>query len=294
MNYITLFIFLLSVNAVFGQFPEKIDIQGHRGCRSLYPENSIPGFIHAIKLDVTTLELDVVVTKDNNVVVCHDPILNELICKTEDCSAIDEYTEKRIYHLTYEELKKFDCGCSGNPDFKEQKKMNINIPLLSEMIDSVESYISMNGLNEVFYNIEIKSKEVYDSELTPRIKEFSELVYAVISEKDIRHKVIIQSFDIRALQEIRSIDNNIPIALLVSNMKGHKKNIQTLGFTPDIYSPYFRFLNKKAVKELHEQGIKVIPWTVNKKTKIEKLIHMGVDGIITDDPRLLKNTVNAN
>ena len=288
MRYVFLCFSLLMMFPSFAQLPVDFDLQGHRGCRSIYPENSIPAFIHAVKLGVTTLELDVLVTKDNKVVVCHDPILNKNICFVDNCKEINKDIEMRIYHLTYEELQKFDCGCKGNPDFPDQKKISVKIPLLSEMIDSVEQYILENKLRKVNYNIEIKSKAENDQILTPSIKEFTGLVYKEISEKEMKDRVFVQSFDVRALQEMKTIDPDIKLALLVSNIKSYKQNIKKLGFNPDIYSPYYKLLNKNIVQKLHASGIRVIPWTVNSKVKIQKLTDMGVDGIITDDPRLLK------
>jgi glycerophosphoryl diester phosphodiesterase len=105
----------------------------------------------------------------------------------------------------------------------------------------------------------------------------------------LEQNVDVQSFDIRALQAVHRLAPNLRLALLIENIKGFKSNLKALGFTPDIYSPYYLLVSKKLVRNCHAKGIKLVPWTVNDVPTMRKLIRMGVDGLITDYPNLIKD-----
>lgn len=255
------------------------DIEGHRGARGLYPENTIVGFIEALKLGVNTLEMDVVISKDGQVVLSHDPTINCEIC--EYCG---DGKEKRIYQLDYNTIKTIDCGSKGNSKFPEQKKMYAVKPLLTDVIDSVEAFIKRNNLPPVYYNIETKSTPAGDGTEHPAPDMFAKMMYDVLKQKGILNRSIVQSFDPRTLQAIHKADATVTTALLVFNADGFNKNIKRLGFTPAIYSPNYLLVNSKLVKACHAKGIKVIPWTVNDEDKMKKMKELGVDGIISDYP----------
>lgn len=279
---------LLLSQATFAQM--KFDVQGHRGCRGLYPENTLFGFIEAVKLGVTTLEMDVVISKDKQVVVSHDPYMSPEICATPHGEAVTEQEKKTylIYNMSYDEVKRFDCGMRGNVKFPEQKAMAATKPLLLDVIDSIERFIRLNNLPPVNYNIETKCTPGGDDTDHPQPTEFAKLVYDVVKQKDVLNRTIFQSFDPRTLQALKKTDASVKLALLVFNADGLNKNIEHLGFTPDIYSPNFILVNKKLVEKCHGQNMKIIPWTVNEEKKMQQLIALGVDGIITDYPdRLL-------
>ena len=264
----------------------NFDIQGHRGCRGLYPENTIVAFIEAVKLGVNTLEMDVVVSKDGKLVVSHDPVMNDEICSTPDGNAIaaTEKNNYRIYNLTYEEIKKFDCGLRGNSKFPEQKKMTAFKPLLSDVIDTVEKFIQQNHLPAVQYNIETKSTLEGDDVDHPKPDVFAKLLYDLLKQKNVLSKSIIQSFDPRTLQVIHQIDTTATTALLVFDMDSFEKNIRQLGFNPTIYSPNFILVSEKLIEKCHALNIKIIPWTVNDEDKMRKFKLLDLDGIITDYP----------
>lgn len=263
-----------------------LDIQGHRGARGLYPENTIPAFLGAIKLGVNTVELDVVITKDNKVLISHDPYMNENFCRLASGKLLEGDIKKdyNIYQMNYAEVTAYDCGQWGNAKFPEQQKMAVQKPLLSDMIDSVEAYVKANKLPQIKYNIEIKCGAAGDGIMHPKPDEFAKLVYDVIKQKGILDHCNIQSFDVRSLQEIHKIDPKLPIAILVADAHSFKKNLAQLGFTPYAYSPHYILVNKKLVKQCHKAGIKLIPWTVNDEKKMVKLKKLGIDGIITDYP----------
>ncbi len=263
-----------------------LDIQGHRGARGLFPENTIPAFLGAIKLGVNTIELDVVITKDNKVLISHDPYMNENFCRLASGKLLegDIKKEYNIYQMNYAEVTAYDCGQWGNAKFPEQQKMAVQKPLLSDMIDSVEAFVKKNKLPQVKYNIEIKCAAAGDGIMHPKPDEFAKLVYDVIKQKGILDHCNIQSFDVRSLEEIHKIDPKLPIAILVADAHSFKKNLKQLGFTPYAYSPHYILVNKKVVKQCHKAGVKLIPWTVNDEKKMVKLKKLGIDGIITDYP----------
>ena len=133
------------------------DKEGHRGCRGLMPENTIPAMIHAIDLDVTTLEMDVHITKDSQVVLSHDPWMNPAITTKPDGSYLTDKDPKYIlYNMTYDSIRRFDVGYKPYPLYPQQQKIHVAKPLLPVLIDSVEAYCRQKG-KRVYYNIEIKS-----------------------------------------------------------------------------------------------------------------------------------------
>jgi glycerophosphoryl diester phosphodiesterase len=239
---------------------------------------------------VTTLEMDVVITKDKKVILSHEQWFGREITTKPDGSYMGEREERKfnIYWMTYEQTKTFDVGLKQHPRFPEQQKMKATKPLLSEVIDSVQQYMMMARRPMPYYNIETKSDPEFDGVFQPRPEEFVELLMAVIKEKHIEEQVIIQSFDFRTLQYLHQHYPAIKTAMLIEDFDKRtlEQQVKALGFTPTIYSPAFILVDDKLIKKCHGQNMKVIPWTVNDKPKIEELKKMGVDGIITDYPNL--------
>ncbi len=264
----------------------SFDWQGHRGARGLLPENTIPAFIKALELGVTTLELDLAVTKDSQLVISHEPWLNADICQNADNTPItkDEAEKRLIWHMTADEVKKYDCGSRGNPRFPTQQRMRVFKPTLAEMVAEVTSYCKENKRPLPYFNIEIKSNPEWDESRTPSVKTFAELALTTIKRLKIYDKTCIQSFDPRALEAIHAMDKKITTALLIENIGTIEANLSKISFKPSIYSPYYLLVNKKVVDYCHTQNIRVIPWTVNDVTEMKALIKMGVDGLITDYP----------
>jgi glycerophosphoryl diester phosphodiesterase len=264
----------------------RFDLQGHRGCRGLLPENTIPAFLKAVELGVTTLELDVVISKDKQVVVSHEPYMNYQTCLDSMGNPItkDRQKEFRLYEMTMDQIRKFDCGSVPISDFPEQQKMKVTKPLLSEVVDAVEQYIRQHQLPPVNYNIEMKLTPADTRAYNPEPPEFVELVVKIIQEKGIAQRMNIQSFDFRPLQYLHSQYPELKTAVLISNIKSLKKNIQELGYTPTCYSPYFMLVSKKTVRQAHSRGMLLIPWTINKTDDMVRIKALGVDGLITDYP----------
>ena len=269
------------------------DKEGHRGCRGWMPENTIPAMLKAIDLGATTLEMDIVITKDNKVIISHEPWMEQDITTKPDGSFITTQSEAmqyNIYQMDYADVKTFDVGMKPHPRFPNQQKMKVVKPLLSDLIDSVENYVRSKNLPKVQYNIETKSLPAGDNKYHPMPAEFVELIMAVIKDKKIEDHVIIQSFDFRSLQYLHEKYPAIKTSMLIedSEEKDFEGQLKALGFTPTIYSPNQTMVDADLVKLCHEKGMKIIPWTVNEPKDIKKFKKMGVDGLISDFPDLLK------
>lgn len=298
MKFLVFGLTILSMSAS-AQYIPKFDVQGHRGARGLYPENTIPGFIAALDSGVTTLEMDVVITKDKQVVLSHEPWMSSAICLDSLGNAFNAKNEKKfnIFTLTYDEVRGFDCGSKGNEKFPEQRKMKVSKPLLSDVIVAVEDHIRSFTRYEIDYNIEIKSTPEGDGKEHPGVEEFSDLVYTLLDEYLPMDRIVIQSFDFRVLRYWHTKYPHVRLAALVENLRSIDANLDDLGFNPSVYSPYYKLINKEKVNQLRRKRIRVIPWTVNEEKEMLQLRGMGVDGFITDYPdraRKYKMTLNMN
>ena len=278
------------------QLPPNFDVQGHRGCRGLLPENTIPAFKKAIDLGVTTLEMDVVFSKDLKAVVSHEPFFNHEITTKPNGTFVTETEEKslNIYTINYNEVAKYDVGMKPHPRFTKQEKIKVSKPLLSAVIDSAEAYTKENNLPAIYYNIETKTKAKTDEIFHPKPELFVKLLIQVLQEKNILDRVTIQSFDIRTLQYLHQEYPTIQTAYLFEppSLESLESRLNKLGFIPTIYSPAYELVNKKMITECHAKNIKVIPWTVNELGKMKSLIALGVDGLITDNPNLLHKKIS--
>lgn len=270
------------------------DTEGHRGARGLMPENTIPAMITAIDLGVTTIEMDTHVTKDGKVVVTHDPHINPLYARTPDGQDIPKADGKKyaIYQMNYDQVRQFDMGTRYYDKYPEQRKMEAHIPLLADLIDSVQAYLKANNLPQVFYNIETKSVADGDNTIHPEPAEFTTKLVEVLEAKGIAQWAIVQSFDPRTLKVLHQKYPHIRASLLVSNKDSFEENLERLGFMPDVYSPNYKLVTPELIAKAHAKNIKVIPWTVNELEDIVRLRAMGVDGIISDYPNLFKELQN--
>lgn len=291
MKYLIIVLITLSVFSCQPVEKEKkeinIDLQGHRGARGLIPENTIPAFMKALEYNkVTTLELDLAVTKDHQLVVSHEPWFNPVICSDSLGNELSKEEKTSIYGLTYQQISAFDCGSKGNPRFPQQQKMKAAKPLLSEVIKEVSKSLQEQNRREIQYNIEIKSHPELDSIFTPSPEDFSDLVYNFIKEQMNIDKVTVQSFDFRVLKYFNAKYPEVKLVALIENNEGIDANLKELGFNPDVYSPYYKVLSKESIDTLHQKNIEVTPWTVNDTTDMKQLISWQIDGIITDYPNL--------
>ncbi|MBO2010066.1 glycerophosphodiester phosphodiesterase family protein [Hymenobacter negativus] len=265
-----------------------LDIQGHRGCRGLMPENTIPAMRKALDLGVTTLEMDIAISQDKQVLLSHDPFMNSGFVYQPNGQPIAKADEKalKIYSLPYAEIRRYDVGSHGNPKFPQQQKLLAYKPLLAEVIDSAETYARRKQRPAPFYNIETKTTPDGDGTNHPAPEEFVRLLLAVVNAKGVQSRVIIQSFDPRTLEIVHRVQPALRTALLVDNPESMEKNLARFSFTPSIYSPAYKLVTAELVQACHQRRMQVIPWTVNTTAEVGQLIQLRVDGVITDYPGL--------
>ena len=295
-------------------FASAFDLQGHRGARGLAPENTLPAFAAALSVGVSTLELDTAITKDGVVVVSHDARLNPDITRGTDGRWLNRST-RAVRELTLDDLGHYDVGrikpgSDYSRRFPDQKRMDkLYMPTLAQVFQLARRA----GNNEVRFNIEIKTspKEPEDT-LAP--EDFAKALLALIEREGMTTRVIVQSFDWRALKAVQALAPKIPTAYLSAQQRfldniaagpsgdsawtagvhfsehgSVPKMVKAAGGA--IWSPYHAELSPDLLKEAHALGLQVIPWTVDKKEDMTRFIDWGVDGLITDRPDFLREVM---
>ncbi|UAY55591.1 glycerophosphodiester phosphodiesterase family protein [Arachidicoccus terrestris] len=267
---------------------DAFDAQAHRGGRGLMPENTIASEKNAIDFN-STLEMDLQMSKDSQVVVSHDAYFNADFCLTPEGKTMDKKDgrSRLLFNMTYDSIRKYDVGLKPHPGFPRQKKVAAVRPLLSVLIDSVEAYAKTKGHTN-HYNIELKTSPKEDGVHYPDLGTYVSRALHIVNDKGIADRTMIQSFDVRALRMVHDSFPDIETSYLVgkndtNTVQGY---ISKLGFTPAVFSPDYHIVTPDMVAGFHKQGVKVIPWTPNTLEEIQNLKDMGVDGIITDYPDL--------
>lgn len=303
---------------------DVFDLEAHHGGRDVRPENTLYSYAYAIELGATSIECDMQLTKDGQIVMSHNPILNSDITRDENGNYI-ENNKYDIRLMTVDELKKFDVGvmdpnCGEYYDLhgKTQFTYDAKIPTLEELMQLIQSY----GDKNIVLNIETKSypdpaSAGYKNNADP--KKFVEVFNNIVKKYDMDDRVVLQSFDWQTLIEMKKLNPNISTSALwqeqpswgrdsESLRRYEKKKSPWLGgldikdyqgnpvkaahaIGADIISPYYTEISKQDVDEAHSLGMKVVPWTVNNEKDMNMLLDMGVDGIISDKPWLLKQVL---
>ncbi|MDH3648276.1 MAG: glycerophosphodiester phosphodiesterase family protein [Saprospiraceae bacterium] len=272
---------------------ESIDVQGHRGCRGLMPENTIPGFLYAVDLGVHTLEMDVVTSKDAKVIVSHDPFFHhDITLDPQGLKINTDGMKHNLFQLTLSEIQKYDVGSKGHPRFPEQRKIMAVKPSLDQVFDAVELHLQSKRLPPVQYSIEIKRKPGRDGIYHAPVAEFVHLVMGVIGQHGFKERCLIQSFDIETLQFIHQEYPEQRLVYLLENSNSFGHNMELLGFIPSVYSPDFKLLTMELKEEVQQAGMKLVPWTVNELEDIKMCLSLGVDGIISDYPDRVFQTIH--
>src|SRR5580692_461404 len=249
--------------------PHKILVHGHRGARALRPENTLPAFEYAIAQGVDALELDMAVTKDNVLVVSHDPMLHPPVCSGPIPEAV-------IHQLTLAQVKEWDCGKLQNPAFPRQQAIpGTRMPTLDEVFN-----LAPKG--KFLFNIETKIFADHP-ELTPSPEEFVRLVLIQVRKHHLESRVILQSFDFRTLHAMKVAAPEIALSALYS---GDPKDFTAIAKEAGagIISPEFHLVTPEQVRAAHAAGLQVVPWTADTPEDWDRLIAAGVDAIISDDP----------
>jgi len=292
--------------------PNHIKIYGHRGARGDLPENTLESFKYLFDNAINAYETDILISKDLVPVITHDFRLDPSLTKDMEGNWIKDENIK-IFDLTYDEISKFDVGSLnkltryGRRFVNQRSLENQKIPKLSELLE----LSSKNVLQNLLINLEIKSTPD-EKNLTPDPKDLVQIVLNEINNSNLKDKIIISSFDWRILREVKKQSPEIPRAYLTFQQeKGMKikktiyskspwidhipltivydlpKIIKELGGSA--WHPYYKDINKKAVKDAHDNNLPVNVWTVNDEDDMLKMIEYGVDGIMTDYPLRLKN-----
>lgn len=270
---VTTLCFLLLGALMTAHAAPKITVQGHRGARTVLPENTLPAFEYAIEAGADLLELDVSVTKDNVLVVHHDQAVNKTICNGPD-------GEHAIHSLTLDQVKQFDCGSKQAEGFpRQQLKPGTKIPTLDEVL-------SLAPRGVFAFNIEIKSNPK-KPELAPEPETFARMVIDTVRKHQLEKRVVIQSFDFRVTRAVRSLAPDLTVAALYGGFPKDFVHISKEAGDTQIVSPHYLLVTKGKVRKAHKAGLKVVPWTPNEAGQWDKLIKAGVDSIITDDPAAL-------
>lgn len=298
-------IFLLSTitTSCFGaDAARKIQVHGHRGAAAVRPENTLPAFEYAIAAGTDVLELDMAVTKDNVIVVSHDPVLHSPTCTGSQPSAV-------IHELTLEQVKQWDCGATPNPRFpKLQTVPGTKMPTLDEVF-------ALASKGNFLFNIETKtvprrvspaeaekilttmgiakdgpewrqgmaSVKAVGPEVTPPPDEFAKMVLEKIRKYRLEDRIILQSFDYRTLHAMKKLAPEIKRSALCYDPKRSFVEIAREA-DAQIVSPAFQIVTPEKVRAAHEAGLQVVPYTANRPEDWDRLIAAGVDAIITDDP----------
>ncbi|MEM8601432.1 MAG: glycerophosphodiester phosphodiesterase family protein [Bacteroidota bacterium] len=268
--------------------PAGFDLQGHRGARGLRPENTLLAFDLALDLGVTTLELDTVISQDEEVVVSHEPWMNAAIASHPDGRPVapDEARSLNLFQMPYAEIARYDVGRRGNPRFPEQVALAATKPRLRDVIEHAEARAAHDGRPAPYYNIETKCTAATDGLFHPSPERFTALLWDVLDRTGIAPRATLQSFDVRTLQEAHRRALPIRLALLVEYEAEHRvtSHVARLGFVPHIYSPDYRLVDAALITAAASVGMDVIPWTVNAPEDAQRLRDLGVAGLITDYP----------
>jgi glycerophosphoryl diester phosphodiesterase len=294
---------------------QGFDLQGHRGARGLMPENTLPGFAKALAIGVTTLELDLALTRDSKVVVMHNPQFEPELTRNGNGEWLQQ-SSPSIHSMTLAKVKTYDVG-RLNPGSKyaqrypgQQAVDGSSVPTLGEVFDLV----NRSDNQTVRFNIEIKINPERP-DLTWPPKKFAQAVIDVVHAYKMQDRVMLQSFDWRALQAVQDLAPEVTTSYLTANQRW-LSNLQTgiPGPSPwlngldvddfegsaahaikasggDIWSSYHKEVDADAIQIAHELGLSVNVWTVNETSRMRELIAMGVDGIITDYPDRLRQAL---
>jgi glycerophosphoryl diester phosphodiesterase len=242
------------------------------------PENTLAGFEYAISVGADALEMDVAVTRDDVVVVSHDPKFNRSICQSPD-------PPRAIREIAFAELQRWDCGARRNPRFRRQTPVpGARIPALDQVLD-----LAHRG--HFMFNIEVKSFPERPA-LAPPPDRFAELLHQAIRRHKLEKRAMVQSFDFRVLDAMRRLAPEIRLAALYA---GRPKSFAAIAAAAgtEIVAPYHRLASARQVRAAHAAGLQVVAWTANRPRDWKRLIAAQVDGIITDDPAALLAYLNT-
>lgn len=281
---------------------QAFEVQGHRGARGMLPENTLPSFIAAVEAGAHGIEVDLLMTKDEEIVIHHDFFLNPKICQYLDGSPIQEIA--LIKESTLTKLKELDCGSRPHPHFPGQRLIpGTSIPTLKELLHilSLESHPNAKMIR---LNLEIKSDPA-----TPHYIPTPDLIVkkiaSIVHENGFANRVYYSSFDFGLLAEMRRQNADCTLGLILDEESLIAQGIDPFDWLPTVISiahslqattisPHYGLMTAEVVDRLHQANLRAIPWTVNHESICQHLIEMGADGIITDYPIDMLTFVNRS
>ena len=268
------------------------DVQAHRGGMGLYPEESLEAMLNAVNLGVNTLEMDLCITRDKQVILSHDKYFHHRYATRPDGTPVLEGEPREyLYSMPYDSVAKYDVGMKANPAWPEKQCIPVCKPLAADVIDAVEAYTRNHGLAPMKYNIEIKCEEDGEDGIEgqdwPDYKEFTDLCMAMLGDR-----LIIQCFDERALNYIHKAYPGHILSYLTEDWEtDYDEYMGKLDFIPQWLSPEHHNVDAALMERAHKDGMKVVTWTVDDKDEMRRLIGLGVEGIISNYPNRLMEVV---
>jgi len=272
----------------FTPAPNRPEIHGHRGCRGLLPENTLPAFLRALAIGVDVIEMDVVISQDQQVVVSHEPWLAAQLGTGPQGEIIDPTRERayNLYQMPYATIRQCLVGEKPHPRFPTQQPVASHRPLLREVLAAVEAACLQLGRPPVGYSIELKSSLAGDTIFHPAPTVFLELVVAELWAAAVQARTTLLSFDARILQAARQTVPAQALCLLTETAAPAASLFAQLGFVPETFGPDFTLLTSQLVRQLATDypTLRLVPWTVNEPADLMQAIAWGVTGITTDYP----------
>ncbi len=276
-----LFIVSTIVLICFQNSAQKVKIFGHRGCKGLLPENTIISFKKALDLGVDGIEWDVVVSKDNELIISHEPYIDTNYCKKINAdNKAHSSDDLNIYKMSTKEVKSFDCGSSFVKNYPDQKLSFQTKPTVKEAFNELKKY------NPIIL-FEIKSSEKNYGFYQPYPEEYAEIITKEIKGYEHIENILFMSFDPELLNSLNKLMPNQKYILLNYNpLNNFEKCLSFLKFKPYAIGLYFPLINTETINKSHANNIQVFAWTVNDIKIGDELKTLGVDGIISDYPNL--------
>ncbi|MBQ1754860.1 MAG: glycerophosphodiester phosphodiesterase, partial [Bacteroidales bacterium] len=274
-KYLFLILLVAAALSACDKKPE-IDVQAHRGGAGLYPENTKSAMKNALDLDVNTLEFDLQLSQDGQVVVSHDNYFHPRYATRPDGTLIQEEDPKEyLYLMPYDSIVKYDVGLRPVERWPGQQKVAEVKPLASDLIDFTESYAK----KPVNYNIEIKSwPGAGEGILWPDYKTFCNACVPLLLSKNLGDRLIVQCFDTRALNYMHEKWPELTLSYLTEAYDGGdiEQLLKNLTFVPEWWSPESSVVTPENVAWCHAHGIGVVPWTVDDPAEMTRLVDCGV------------------
>ena len=272
--YLVLTPSILLNSLMMGQSEYKIF--GHRGCRGLYPENTIVGFQKAIQMGVDGIEFDIVVNKNLQLIVSHEPYIDTNYCIPNE----NQENSLNIFEMTLDEIKKIDCGSKYIERFPEQIKKKEEKPSFKELEKKLDNY-----KGDLLF--EIKCHPDFINKNFPDYSTYAKIIFDETKDSPLLKNIIFMSFDWRILNELYK-KNSISKYIFLSDKIQFKKELDLLTFKPFAIGLNYKIITKSIVKSAHKKNQLIYAWTVNNLDVFNKLVNINTDGIITDYPNKIK------